>query len=236
MAWAVRRCGGQASLREIEAGLEDHPGNPKTRTWKATIRRVVRQYKIFEPVGTRTGVYRLVWQPEADKLLRINQPDPHAEQQGMLLALGARLGYETFVNKTDRTMRRVEGVSLADFATVRNDQEALASLQLKRVRNLDVLWLKSDQVGLYPAHAFEVEHSTRVRSGLERLLKIPERYGAGLHIVGPGEEERQLFDQFLGETPFRQHAQRFHFHFYEDVAGFSRTSERFVAARTVWGV
>jgi hypothetical protein len=59
---ALLELGGQGHLSEINKIVE---GNSKTKTkiannptWQATIRRVVRQYKIFEPL--EKGVYKLL--------------------------------------------------------------------------------------------------------------------------------------------------------------------------------
>ncbi|HAO80463.1 MAG TPA: hypothetical protein DCQ92_16140, partial [Verrucomicrobia subdivision 3 bacterium] len=79
----------------------------------------------------------------------------------------------------------------------------------------------------YPCYAFEVEHSTKVKDGLLRLLKIPERFHTELYIVGPGEEEAGLFRRYLQDSPFRQHANRFHFFQYSDVNNFYESGVSF---------
>lgn len=57
---ALRRLGGEASLAVINAEVAGHPKCATNPTWRDTIRRVVRQYKIFEPLdpSKRTGIYR----------------------------------------------------------------------------------------------------------------------------------------------------------------------------------
>src|SRR5207245_1524598 len=91
-------------------------------TWKDTIRRVVRQYAIFQPLPpNRSGLYRLVEQPSVDaepESLRDKSPVDHSTAQGMLLTLGRMYGYETFAPATDRTSRSFQGKPLADFSTV----------------------------------------------------------------------------------------------------------------------
>ena len=58
---ALRSLGGEAHLRDINAAVEDHPKTATNPTWRDTIRRVVRQYTVFQPVPPeRSGVYRLV--------------------------------------------------------------------------------------------------------------------------------------------------------------------------------
>src|ERR1700690_3448468 len=102
VADALQELGGEASLKEITTRLKDNPLRPQTATWNATIRRVVRQYKIFEPVKIGKGVagYRLANPPELKPHKPESADDPHGEQQGMLLQLGRLCGYETFTNST----------------------------------------------------------------------------------------------------------------------------------------
>jgi hypothetical protein len=218
---ALQALGGEASLKDITANLERNPRRPDTATWRATIRRVVRQYNIFEPVRMAKGSagYRLVQLPPQPAPVA-DESDPHGEQQGMLLELGRLCGYETFANSTDKTIRRFRGRPLAGYATVRNDADDLLALPLKKMRNTDVMWMAEDSEGLYPRYAFEIENSTKVKSGLLRLLKIPERFHTKLFVIGAGDEEAGLFERHLQDSPFRQHADRFHFFRYSDVADF----------------
>jgi hypothetical protein len=238
VADALRELGGEASLKDITAKLAENPQRPETSTWQATIRRVVRQYKIFEPITTSQGLagYRLVKLETPELKTGKKEDDPHGEQQGMLLQLGVFCGYETFTNSTDKTIRHLGGEPISKFATVRNDTEALAALPLAKMRQTDVMWMTEDSEGLYPRYAFEIEESTRVKSGLLRLLRIPDRYNVGLYIVGPGEEEAVLFRRYLNESPFRQHARRFHFHTYDEVRQFFGGGLAFDTQRKYWAI
>src|ERR1700722_18969881 len=55
VADALRYLGGAASLKDITNAVGSNPARPDTKTWDATIRRVVRQYNIFEPFKTADG-------------------------------------------------------------------------------------------------------------------------------------------------------------------------------------
>ena len=237
VADTLHELGDEASLKDITTKLAKNPHRPDTATWPATIRRVVRQYNIFEPVKTASGLAgcRLVQLPIQTVPLS-SKEDPHGEQQGMLLELGRLCGYETYTNATDKTIRRFCGKPLAGFATIRNDTDDLLALPLKKMRETDVMWMAEDSEGLYPQYAFEIEHTTKVKNGLLRLLKIPERFRTQLFVIGPGEEEAGLFERYLQDSPFRQHAHRFHFFSYSDVADFyqSKTVSDRIAKR--WGI
>jgi hypothetical protein len=237
VADALQELGGEASLKDITATLAKNPDRPDTATWQATIRRVIRQYNIFEPLKTVKGLagYRLVQMPKPNPSAN-NESDPHGEQQGMLLQLGALCGYETFTNSTDKTIRKFQGEPISSFATVRNDADDLLALPLEKMRNTDVMWMASDSEGLYPRYAFEIEHSTKVKSGLLRLLKIPERFPTELFVIGPSDEEANLFERYLHESPFRQHAHRFHFFRYSDVTEFYQGGIAFDKSVKRWDI
>lgn len=239
VADALQELGGEASLKEITARLKDNPLRPQTATWNATIRRVIRQYKIFEPIKTGDGLagYRLVNLPEPKPQQKLeNKNDPHGEQQGMLLQLGQFCGYETFTNSTDKAIRTFGGQPISRYATVKNDDEALSALPLPKIRTADVMWMAEDSEGLYPRYAFEIENSTKVKSGLLRLLKIPERFQTRLFIIGAGDEEEKLFERHLKESPFRQHAHRFRYFRYNDVATFYDSGFDFRNHVGCWGI
>ncbi len=58
---ALLKLGGQGHLSEINKIVEDHPKTKTNPTWRDTIRRVVRQYIIVEPVlPERSGIYRVI--------------------------------------------------------------------------------------------------------------------------------------------------------------------------------
>jgi hypothetical protein len=112
----------------------------------------------------------------------------------------------------------------------------LLALPLKKMSNTDVMWMAEDSEGLYPRYAFEVENSTKVKNGLLRLLKIPDRFHTELFVIGPGDEEAELFGRYLRDTPFRQHAERFHFFRYADVEDFYKTGTNFNKTREAWNI
>jgi hypothetical protein len=234
---ALRYLGGAASLKDITAVVGTNPARPDTRTWDATIRRVVRQYNIFEPFRTQNGLagYRLIEIPKPGPK-GSGKDDPHGAQQAMLLTLGSILGYDTFTNQTDRTIRKFRGESISKFATVRNDSEGLSALPLEKMRTTDVMWLSQDSEGLYPKFAFEVEHSTKVKSGMDRLQRIPARFNAKLCVVGSGNEEKSLFERYLLESSFRPLKQRFRFFYYDEVRKFYESGVAFDMHRKDWAV
>ena len=184
---ALVKLGGQGHLDDINKLVKNHPKTRTNPTWKDTIRRVVRQYAIFQPLPpNRSGLYRLY-------------------------------GYETFAPATDRTSRSFQGKPLADFSTVTDCAEFCGRNSLPRVRQIDAMWLTEDNEGVYPVYAFEVEHSTGVRSGMDRLVELPERYTVRLFVVAPGEDERSMFDGLIKLNKFRKFRERMLFRDYGEL-------------------
>ena len=219
---ALLKLGGQGHLSDINKIVKGYPeaetkiaNNP---TWQATIRRVVRQYKIFEPLGK--GAYKLLEEvpiktepQEFTKELEID----HGIAQGMLITLGKIYGYETYAPPHDQTIRTFQGKPLRDFVTVSDCADIFRGPNLTKIKEIDALWFDEDDYGLFPAYAFEVEETTRVKSGLDRLLKIPDRFNVRFFIIGPTEKEKSLFGQYVNQSPFRKYKNRFSFRFYKEL-------------------
>lgn len=241
VAEALSALGGEAHLSQIYDRLKDHPKTTSNPTWRDTIRRVVRQYNVFEPVPPeRSGVYRLVpgavIAPVPSRFEGQTAELDHATAQGMLVTLGAVYGYETFVPKTDQATRQFQGRPLAEMVSVRDCDEALHSANIRRIREIDVLWFEEDEDGLYPVFAFEVEHTTKVKEGLDRLLKIPARYQARLFIIGPNEDIAELFRRLLTQEPFRSHRDRFTFRSYQQLQALHNSATEHHRLREAFGV
>jgi hypothetical protein len=238
VARALDELGGQANLNEINKQVESTAANHErfatNPTWQATIRRTLQQYNIFEPV--ERGIWRLTDfqtpQPESQTLEAQESEINHDIAQGMLVALGNIYGYQTFTPKNDQTMREFQGKKLKEWVTVKDCIEVFDSSNIQRIELIDVLWFDEDDDGLYPTYAFEVEHSTKIKDGLDRLLKIPQRLRARLYILGAGQKESELFHRLVRQTPFREYQERFYFKFYKDLENTYNLAVKHSLART----
>lgn len=219
---ALLELGGEAHLSEINKKVEGHPKTRTNPTWRDTIRRVVRQYRIFEPVPPeRSGIYRLVEHetPKVDTQAFTEEPEvDHGIAQGMLVTLGKIYGYETYAPLRDQTIRIFQGRPLSDFVTVSDCTNIFfGSRNLPKIREIDALWFNEDDDGLFPTHAFEVEETTGVKNGLDRLLKIPRRYLVKFYIIAPSTKEKGLFNRYINQTPFRNFKDKFSFRYYKEL-------------------
>ena len=222
VANALSHLGGQGHLSQINETVQNNP-NAKTKvannpTWQATIRRVVRQYKIFEPLGK--GIYKLLQEVSVKTEPQEFTEEPeidHSIAQGMLTTVGKLYGYETYVPPHDQTTRSFQDKPLANYVTVSDCTHIFKGPNLSKIREIDALWFDEDDYGLFPVYAFEVEQTTRVKSGLDRLLKIPRRFTTQFFVIGPSPKEKDLFDRYVNQTPFRDFKERFLFRLYEDL-------------------
>lgn len=241
VAGALRDLGGEAHLSQIYEAIQDEPKTATNPTWRDTVRRVVRQYNMFEPVPPeRSGVYRLVESetpPPQQAQLDSEQPlINHGMAQGMLVRLGAIYGYETFAPKADQTTREFQGRKLGELVTVGDCGSIFRGPNVGEIRQIDVLWFEEDDYGPFPAYAFEVEHTTRIRDGLNRLLKIPRRFAVDLFVLGPTQREKELFDRRVSQSPFREHRERFHFRSYSQLECLYNAAVRHTEKRDEFGI
>lgn len=214
---ALAQLGGQANLKQMNEAIMGHPKTRTNPTWRDTIRRVVREYAIFEPVPpNRSGIYRLVEEPALPEPRR--EKADHGTVQGMILRLGRIYGYETFAPATDRASRQFQGRPLNELTTIHDCSGFCSSrASLAKVRQIDAIWLEEDKDGPYPAYAFEVENTTRVRSGIDRLTEIPRRYRIPLFVIGPGDVEKHLFGSLVEQNRYRPFKPQLHFREYAEL-------------------
>lgn len=222
---ALLELGGQGHLSEINRIVECHPKTKTNPTWRDTIRRVIRQYKIFEPIPPqRSGIYKVVEdvliRPESQDFTKEPEVD-HGIAQGMLIVLGKIYGYETYAPARDQTTRYFQEKQLKDFVSISDCTDIFKGPNVSKIREIDVLWFNEDDYGLFPVYAFEIEETTGVKSGLDRLLKIPQRFRGWKNfksfIIAPTEKEKGLFAKYVNQTPFRDFKDEFVFRFYNEL-------------------
>ena len=111
--------------------------------------------------------------------------------QAKVAQLGAILGFNVWVPPSDRS-------KITELLPATYQAKLVTTLPLnydtatiKTIENIDVIWLQRRAV----AHAFEVEHTTAIYSGLLRmadLLTMQPRMDISLHIVAPTERREQV--------------------------------------------
>jgi hypothetical protein len=135
----------------------------------------------------------------------------------MIITLGNLYGYETYADKQDQTKRSFQGKVLSEYVTISDISEVFNSKNLDEIGRIDTLWFDEDDDGLFPVYAFEVEHTTKVKWGLDRLLKIPKRFNTKFFILGPSVKEKDEFEKLTNQTPVKDYRERFLFRYYSEL-------------------
>jgi hypothetical protein len=148
----------------------------------------------------------------------------HESAEYYLLELGKMLGYNPYTVDQAKTF---ENRTLGDVAILKNIPPFAGERDLNTVREIDVIWFGDDE---NPKMCFEVEHTTDIVHGLDRLIQLQHIY-AKFYIVAP-EEKRAKFEQLItSRYPYRRFRDRFGFISYEDLARFFEVTLPFYEAR-----
>jgi hypothetical protein len=116
--------------------------------------------------------------------------------QAKLARIGVLLNFKVWLPAADRGRVRElltdqERAAILDELNLIYERNALDT-----VKQIDVLWIKRNSI----AHAFEVEHTTAVYSGLLRmadLLSLQPNLDISLHIVAPEERREKVFRELM---------------------------------------
>jgi hypothetical protein len=123
----------------------------------------------------------------------------HAALQGMLLEMGQVRGFDTFTpNRSSRFKNR----KLGEIATV-SSLPSYPGINNNIVRQIDVVWLDKS----FPTHAFEIELTTGIWSGLVRLGEL-KRLATAFHVITDSDEgafRRRIAGDIFSEIVDRCH-------------------------------
>lgn len=260
IADALQQLGGEAHLKQIIEIALAHPKAAGNNNVDAKVRQVVRRYKIFEPIHSGSGHYRLLApvalpvvnapmtqqialdliQTEVIKPEIIKPTIPTTKEitdtiQGQLLYIGQVYGFHTYAPPADQTKGFFNGKPLADLVTLRDGLEPVTWLKPKQKKEaalIDVLWFETtNDDDLIPRCAFEVEHTTDVLNGINRLCQLPSFLKTQLFIVGPDESKKALYDKHIQSVPFKASAPYFQFRFFDEVGPLFESAAAFQAAQ-----
>jgi hypothetical protein len=230
---ALQQLGGEASLKDITAIAKQDPKAKFNDNVPEKIRQVVRSYKIFQTTKERSGIYRLIPDASTELDKQGTTKSVTDEIQGKLLYIGRVNNYETFAPANDRTKGIFAGRSLEEFVSVRDlsVNSRFRADEIKRIEQIDVLWFAEIGGDLLPRFAFEIENSTKVITGLNRLETIPNWFPTRLFIVGKDEGQKNLYEKYLNSPTFKSRTDRFRFKYFDEVRKLFEVSEIFNKAR-----
>lgn len=146
----------------------------------------------------------------SQKLSQVATKNLHQRIQYLLGTIGNEIGYQTWIAANDHS-RLVNGQRLGDISLPqlpKSCQDLPKALQ-KTISLIDVIWFASDGT---PRCAFEVEKSTSIMSGMNRMDDLSEINQADLmmYIVSPDQREDEVRAQF--NRPHYMHNVNLHDH------------------------
>jgi hypothetical protein len=160
-------------------------------------------------------------QPDTKEITLLRAPasikiDSHESAEYFLLELGKMLGYLTYTVDLSKTYQERQ---LSETAILREIPSFASDRDMSSAKMIDVIWFNEEE---NPTHCFEVEHSTDIVHGLDRLLQLQHLY-VKFFIVAP-EARRSKFESLLHRVHYRRIRDRFGFISYEELASFYDTT------------
>jgi len=160
-------------------------------------RKLQRRVKVYE---TQAGVYTIPDEPLSSIDLESDndetddtppRPITHEEIQWLLLHVGSSMGLDVWVARNDRG-RAHDDQNFQEIPRLLEDlPRQFDDATQKTVELIDVLWLQRGAI----LAAFEVEHTSRIYSGLLRmadLLAMQPNLNIRLYIVAPDDRREKV--------------------------------------------
>jgi hypothetical protein len=151
--------------------------------------------------------------------------DTHEGAEFYLLELGRMLGYYPY---TVDQSKQFGNRKLGEVAVLREIPPFTGERDMNAVKEIDVIWFGDDE---NPKLCFEVEHTTDIVHGLDRLVQLQHLY-ARFFIVA-SEDRRSKFDELVtARYPYRKFRERFRFISYDELARFFEVTVPYHEFRT----
>ncbi len=147
------------------------------------------------------------------------QISSHEEAEYYLLKLGELIGFLTY---TVDSSKLFNGVKLGECALLKDIPDFAGQRDKNSAREIDVIWFDE---GENPRFCLEVEHTTDITKGLNRLLQL-EHFNVTFVIVS-SEDKRQKFESEMNKFPYRKLKNRYKFISYDELIDFYNTAQNF---------
>ena len=193
---AIKKLGGIATPLELYSAVNTSKWG--ARSPDATIRRIVqtdeRIYKI------KRGLYCLNEQHKSFKKKyneRSSVPKKqiynHSYCQGLLLEIGKRQGYKTYVPQNDRSRQFLarpprSGKTLGQLASFNKPIKFGYEKIMKDARTVDVIYFNERNM---PCEFYEVEMTHNIDRSLNKFHELQD-FNANFYIIGPKRLERNF--------------------------------------------
>jgi hypothetical protein len=135
--------------------------------------------------------------------------EAHEDAELILLKLGKMLGYLPYLTLSDRSRIKEQDILNEILVEI---PDCFGGRDKNSAREIDVIWFDESE---NPKICFEVEHTTNVSPGLQRLIQL-KHFDVKFIIVAP-EDRRNKFHNDIQKFPYRNVADRFKFISYEEL-------------------
>lgn len=172
---------------------------------------ILKEYKteqVISEIPTSNAIYESLVIPNSPihYKLDIDIERRHLQIQVALILIGKQLGFRTWIAHNDKGFRYGDKrIGELDGVVMRlQDEKMLMAYDdaIKAALQIDCIWFKN---GKFMPAVMEVEHSTGVTSGLNRMKGLQERlpqYPTRWVIVAP-DEDRDMVMRKANEPQFR---------------------------------
>lgn len=148
----------------------------------------------------------------------------HSDAQGVLLEIGNMLEFDTYVAKEDRK-KIFNRNSLGEIAIL-EDVPAFSFTNIVDIaKHIDVIWFSEE----FPLYCFEVEESTSVTNGLNRLADL-ERFNVSMFIVG-SKEKKDKYKKEINRYSFRNIKENTKFLDYDKLEEFYKITKKYTTLK-----
>lgn len=190
---AMERNGGYATFQQLN-NLVD-VSNWKTKTPAASIRKIVQVNDEFFRI--KPGLWALTrYKGDVLKKLdiepnnrRSDEAFTHAYYQGIVVELGNKKRYKTYVPAQDKNKKFLE-TKLGDIASLDKIPEFTYDNLIRKAKTVDVIWFNERQM---PYGFYEIEHTTDIKNSLSKFYELQD-FRANFSIIADASREEQFFD------------------------------------------
>lgn len=196
-----------ASISEIHSELL--PLLPKLETtdpdrWNKKLVQLLKEVRARQTFEGKWTLFLLI--PRKRKL---KKPE-HNEVIYMLFEIGRKCGYQVYIGKAEQG-REYMGKRLGDLEILKNlPKEIVKSLTTRDrqfIEQIDVLWILDDEI-----HAFEIEFSTGITSGGQRLGNLIDALTSklihGYVVVLESSRDERAVNKKLGDRVFAKYVEK----------------------------
>lgn len=175
----------------LEALLSSQQTNPKEYVLSPT------DVKKLQPslINSESGVISVSIPDDEPYVSELPMAETgHIQMQATVAEIGDRMGFKIWLPRNDRQHVLEVWRPTSDSVLLEHLPLNFDHVTLKIIENIDVLWIRRKAI----VHAFEVEHSTSIYSGLLRmadLMTLQPNLSISAHIVAPSDRRTKVLQE-----------------------------------------